>query len=75
MSRLIFLLAIVVLIYWLIRLYRKRPPMQDRLAAEDMVSCAHCGVHLPKGESVQSRDLFFCGAAHRDMHLNRKNAD
>jgi len=67
MSRLIFLIAVVALIYLLIRAYRKRSPTK-KLAAEDMVQCAHCGMHFPSGEGVQSGELFFCGTDHRDVY-------
>lgn len=67
MSRLFFLIAIVAVIYLLIRSFRGGAPSKgESLAAEDMVRCAHCGVHLPKGESVQSEGRFFCGLEHRD---------
>lgn len=68
MSRLLLLIAIAVAVYLLIRSYRNNAPRQDKTVvdAEDMVRCAHCGVHLPKGESVQSDGLFYCSAEHRD---------
>lgn len=32
---------------------------------DTMVACAHCGVHLPRGEAVFSPDgRVFCSAAH-----------
>ena len=68
MSRLLFLIAIVVVIYLLIRSYRKNNLRQDSSKiVEDMVRCAHCGIHLPKGESVQANGRFFCSTAHRDV--------
>lgn len=66
MARLLFLLAIVALVYLLLRSYRKNPPEQDKTVVDDMVRCAQCGVHLPKGESVQADGRNFCSAAHRD---------
>ncbi|OFZ68951.1 MAG: hypothetical protein A2V79_10885 [Betaproteobacteria bacterium RBG_16_56_24] len=78
MSRLFLLLAIVAVVYLLIRSYRcrdtsfpyrKNVPQQDEAVAEDMVRCAHCGVHLPKGESIRADGHFFCGAGHRDAYL------
>jgi len=33
---------------------------------EVMQRCAHCGVHLPPGESTQSGGRIFCSEAHRD---------
>ncbi len=68
MSRLLLLSAIAVVVYLLIKSYRKNEPRQDETIAEDMVRCAHCGVHLPKGESIQADGHFFCSAEHRDAH-------
>ena len=69
MSRLLFLAAIVVVVYLLVRSYRKAAPSGGReSSAEDMVRCAQCGVHVPKGESVQSEGRFFCCAGHRDAY-------
>ncbi len=71
MSRLLLLIAIVVVIYLLIRAYRKDKPPKDKKIAEDMVCCAHCGVHLPKGESIEAGGHFFCGTEHRDGYRDR----
>lgn len=68
MSRLFLLIAIAAVVYLLIRSFRKNAPRQDEATTEDMVRCAHCGVHLPKGESVQAQGLDFCSAAHRDAY-------
>ena len=68
MSRLLMLIAIAAGVYLLLKSYRKNLPKQDNAVAEDMVRCAHCGVHLPKGESVQDGGHFFCGAQHRDAY-------
>ena len=32
--------------------------------SEAMVQCAHCGIHLPQSESIQSHDQYFCSQAH-----------
>lgn len=67
MSRLLFLFAIVAAVYLLFRSYRKNAAAsEDSSVAEDMVRCAHCGVHLPRGESVRAEGLDFCSAEHRD---------
>jgi uncharacterized protein len=55
-------------VYLQIRSYRKEIPRQDQSVAEDMVRCAHCGVHLPKSESIMAGGQFFCSAAHRDAY-------
>ena len=47
---------------------RKRPQKDSPPAAppgaEDMVRCARCGVHLPRGEAVISQQRFFCSSQH-----------
>jgi len=68
MGRLLLIIAIAVVVYLLIRSFRKQVPQQDVAATEDMVRCAKCGVHLPKGESVEAGGQFFCGAEHRDAY-------
>ena len=66
MSRLLFLAIVVAVVYWLLKSYRKRLPGEDVTGqAEDMVRCAHCGVHLPKHESILAGGKFYCSEAHR----------
>ncbi len=66
MSRLIFILTIVAVVYWLLKSYNKQPPPKtETKVSEDMVRCSHCGVHLPKSESILAGGEFFCSEAHR----------
>jgi uncharacterized protein len=66
MSRLIFIFAIVAVVYWYLKSNRKQPPQKDQpTVSEDMVRCSHCGVHLPKSESILAGGEFFCSDAHR----------
>jgi uncharacterized protein len=30
------------------------------------VQCAHCGLHLPREEALQSGNRYFCSQAHLD---------
>jgi len=39
------------------------PPLSH---ANRMHQCDYCGVHIPEGESTQSRGHFFCCEAHRN---------
>lgn len=72
MSRLLFLLAIIVVVYLLLRSMRRRAPRQDAPAtAEEMVRCAQCGVHLPKSESIMANGNFYCSDAHRREHASK----
>ena len=69
MSRLLLLVALVLVVYLLFRSFRKNIVSgENGRVTEDMVRCEHCGVHLPKGESVQSEGRFFCNADHRDNY-------
>lgn len=43
------------------------PPQQ-----QVMRRCAYCQVHVPEGESTQSRGHFFCCEAHRDAHFREQ---
>jgi uncharacterized protein len=70
MVKLLIVVAAVALLLWLIfgrsrgqRGLRRDPARGD---AEPMVSCAHCGVHLPRGDALAARGLHYCSAAHRD---------
>ena len=65
MSRLIFIVVIIVLVYLLFKSYRKQAPKQDELPkSQDMVSCAHCGINLPKSEGLSVDGKYYCCAAH-----------
>lgn len=68
MSRLIFIIVIIAVVYFLFKSYRRQqqPPKQTdaTTATQDMVSCAFCGVHLPKSESYLVSGKFYCCVAH-----------
>ncbi len=66
MSRLLLLFVIAAAVYLLLRSFRRNEPLQDNPSVEDMVRCVHCGVHLPKSESILSGGNFFCCAEHRE---------
>ena len=68
MGRLLLLIAIVVVVYLLIRSFRNRLAQKEQPVVENMVRCTHCGVHLPIGESVKSGGQYYCSAGHRDAH-------
>lgn len=70
MKFILVVLAVVVLL-WMLRgsLRRMRPPPAprpgDAAAPQPMLSCAHCGVHLPRDEALPGRGGVFCDDAHR----------
>ena len=67
------LLLIVLAVVWLVRGARRRvePPANPSApppastAAQPIVACAQCGVHLPSAEALPGRGGVFCGEAHR----------
>ncbi len=38
---------------------------------EQMVACAHCGLHVPESESVRGAGEFFCSDEHRRLGVRR----
>lgn len=72
MSRLFLLLAVIIVVYLLLRSFSKQTPKQDvPSVAEEMVRCAQCGVHLPKSESILAGGSFYCSDAHRREHTSK----
>ena len=67
----VLLLLAGVVLWWLVRgsLRRARPPRGQGASPPEpqaMLSCAHCGLHLPRDEALPGRGGVFCDAAHRD---------
>ena len=69
MGRFLFLVLLVVAIVWLAkRAFRapggdreveRKPPVEG-----DLVSCARCGVHLPRNEAREAQGALFCSEEH-----------
>ena len=70
MGRLLVLIALVLVAVWAIkralaRFGQDAPPAPKRAAEQgDLVSCAYCGVHLPRGEALLDAERLFCSAEH-----------
>lgn len=66
MSKLLLIIFGIVVVWWILKWYRKSMTREapPPAAAEDMVRCSHCGVHLPRSESHTSGDEFFCSEEH-----------
>jgi uncharacterized protein len=73
MSRLLFWLALAVLVVMAIRSKLRasgiKPPPASRPqpqapAVESMACCAHCGVYFPASEAVRADGLDYCSPAH-----------
>ena len=76
MMKILLFLAVVFVLLWLLRgaTSRRRggapPPPQ---APQEMIACAHCGVHLPRDEALPGRGGVFCGDAHRTAFEKAQN--
>jgi uncharacterized protein len=72
MSRLLFWLALAVLVVWAIRsklrasgmMPPNRPKAPPQPPIETMTSCAHCGMYFPASEAVRADGLDYCSPAH-----------
>ena len=69
MGRLVALILLAVIAVWLIRRAMRRldageaAPKKDA-GQGDLVSCAHCGMHLPRSEARSSGDALYCSEEH-----------
>ena len=69
MGRLVVLILLVVLAVWLIRralrrsLSDKDPSRKTEIQGE-LVSCAYCGMHLPRSEARQAEGVLYCSEEH-----------
>ncbi len=67
------LLLVVLAVWFLVKGLKKAPrPARERrpaetLAGERMVSCAHCGVHLPQSDATAAGTRFYCSEDHRRL--------
>jgi uncharacterized protein len=69
--RLIVLVVLVVIAVWLVRralrasaLRKSHRQGEPQVKPGDLVRCAHCGVHLPRGEARQAEGALFCSEEH-----------
>lgn len=77
MFKIIFFVGLVALVFWVLgaksRARRDPPPATPPTPAappqpQSMVSCAQCGLHLPRGDALPGRGGVFCSAAHRQAY-------
>lgn len=75
MGRILFFLLLALAAYvawqWLRRSALRGPPGQTRAPAtpQAMVSCAHCGLHVPQADALPADERFFCCEDHRRRGL------
>ncbi len=75
MGRFLVLLVLVIAAVWLVKRALaggKRPPVAQKPAVEgDLVSCARCGVHLPRAEARGAGEGLYCSEEHARLGPQR----
>lgn len=68
MARLIVVVVLVVVAVWLVRRALRgaahKPEARTPQAQGELVSCAHCGMHLPLAEARARDDRVYCSEEH-----------
>jgi uncharacterized protein len=67
------ILLLVLLVIWAVKRGRapKPPQKPDKPASakpsapSEMVTCAHCGIHVPQDEAVSGQKGLYCSTDHR----------
>jgi uncharacterized protein len=69
MGRILFFVLLVLVIYLVWRSTQRRSSRRSQAVEprtpQIMVSCATCGLHLPRQEALLLGDRFFCCEEHR----------
>ncbi len=79
MKYLVIVLVVAVLL-WLARSGRRRVERNTSsrgradAGTEPMVRCAHCGLHLPRGDALAVEGDWYCDEAHRAAHARARDA-
>ena len=79
LAKILLLVLGLLIVYWLIRSYRRRFDRRETdgagaAQAENMVQCAQCGVHLPRSESLAALGNFYCSAEHQRVHREKRSS-
>ncbi|WP_456379458.1 PP0621 family protein [Thiolapillus sp.] len=60
----IFLLIAVLLIWWVLRTLRRERTATVKPKIKNMLSCRHCGLHIPEDEAVRCNNRIYCSKEH-----------
>ena len=73
------ILLLVLVVIWAVK--RGRAPKPPKTSANpetatpsEMVTCAHCGIHLPQEEAVSGQKGLYCSIDHRTVANDRNPA-
>lgn len=72
MGRILFFVLLAIAVYVLWKSLRRQSSAGDSAVrrtdaspAQAMVSCAHCGLHVPRSDALPAGDRFYCCEEHR----------
>ncbi len=69
MNRVLFFVLLALAVYLVWRFLQKKQVPRDRVDANiprlPMVSCATCGLHVPRDEALLQGERYFCCDEHR----------
>ncbi|MGI9302097.1 MAG: PP0621 family protein [Gammaproteobacteria bacterium] len=69
MTRIFFVIAIVVIGLLILRIFKiKRHGQQALKQVTDTVRCAHCGVHIAQAHALKAGGEYFCCGEHKTLH-------
>jgi uncharacterized protein len=73
LAKILLIIVVFALVYYIVRSYARtvgrKPPNDSQVkGGEDMVQCRHCGVHLPRSESLAAGEARYCSEEHRRLH-------
>jgi uncharacterized protein len=75
MKYLLILLLVWVIIWAVKRGHGPKPPQTpantDASTPSEMITCAHCGIHLPQEEAVSGQKGLYCSTEHRAAAQDR----
>ena len=70
------ILLLVLVVIWAVKRGRGPQPPQtptntDASNPSEMITCAHCGIHLPQEEAVSGQKGLYCSTEHRAAAQDR----
>lgn len=70
------LLILLGVVWWVLKKRREQAPPERPArhdpAPEKMLTCAHCGVHMPESDALADGEQRYCCAAHRDAARSKQ---
>jgi uncharacterized protein len=79
MSRIIFILVLLVVGFLLLKSWQRKQNQKQQHQQSSgktdnntrMVRCLHCGLHVPENEAISQGGKHFCSLEHATQHLTK----